>query len=340
MIKTQTHAKFILYGFIGLGTVVLMMPVSFRLSAIQHEFWNMGHAIAFAFVFAILPKAHPYFAGLSAKHYYLIAILNAALIALATESAQQFIPGRSISLTDMYLDVLGAFIGCTLYMLFKKSRQAKPAKYILCLLLAIIGLLYPSHVVFIDEHVKRKQFPVLSDLSYQSELRRWSGDNDKIICVEKGNISEILKDFQIENLAFLPNKNEIYSNLIDPSDLKNCGIYVPILDKKYSGVFLRFLSPNWSTHSKLKIELYTEKQGALTFRVDDYQHGLSFDYTDRFNQMIIVEPGLNIIEFDITSIKFAPETRQMNMQEVASLGIISTAPHDLTSFVVFEVSLQ
>lgn len=338
MTNKHRQAKLILYGAIAVGVIVLMLPISFRLTAIQHEFWNMGHAIGFAFLFALLPRAHVYFSNLSAVRYYLIAFIIAGLFAVVTESIQQFIPGRSISIVDMYLDVLGALMGCTIYMLFKEPNTR--AYYSLILIVGFVGLLYPSHIVFIDEYIKRQQFPVLSDIRYKSELRRWTGETNKVLCVDSDFAEPDIGKIEYETFVFEPKNSVIFSNQIPKADIGMCGLMVPISNKKYSGSFLRYMSPNWEEYETLSISLYAEEASSLTFRVNDFKHGLSFDYHDRFSQIIIVQPGMNKIEFNLDMIKNAPQTREMNMREISSLGIISTAPHTLTSYVVFSVELK
>lgn len=320
-----------------------MLPISFRLSAIQHEFWNMGHAIGFAFLFALLPRAYLYFDKLTAINYYRIALVSALVIAVATESIQQFIPGRSISYVDMYLDVVGAFMGCTLHYLLKGSERIF---YGFLMVLSMVGLLYPSHVIFIDEYVKKIQFPVLSNFTYKSELRRWDGDSDKVLCgghkFINASIPEKLEHkYQYEKFASTPRNSVIFSNALFPSNSDTeCGLVIPITEKKYSGMFLRYMSSNWSGYSTLSIKLYAEEASPLTFRVNDIEHGFSFDYHDRFSQIVMIQPGVNTIEFALEDIKNAPKTRNMNMQEISSIGIVSTAPHILKSYVVFSVELK
>lgn len=343
MTKNRSQAKIVLYGSVIIAIVALTLPISLRLNAIQHELWNMSHAIGFAFLFALLPRAFAFFDRLSVTHYYIVALCIAAIIAFTTETIQHFIPGRSISYVDMYLDVVGAFLGCSIHYLVKGYQRKW---YGFLLTLGIFASLYPSHQVFIDEYVMRAQFPVLSNFTYQSELRRWNGENNKVLCVGPTFAAapiptELADKYKYEEYAFTPQTHMLFSNiLVPPSSDMECGLVVPITNKKYSDTVLRHVPANWEAFKSLSITLYAVEASSLVIRVHDNEHQQSYDYHDRFSQNIVLQPGMNTVEIALNTVKNTPQTREMNLREISAVGIVSIKPHVLKSFVVFSVELQ
>jgi hypothetical protein len=116
--RTQVVLIAAVLVFILVGT---LMPVELR-KLVMRPFPRrlhvdlIGHAMAFAVLAALTVKATP----LRWPHVFLIALL----LAIATEVAQSFIPGRTALASDVLVDVAGAAAGLLLARLASRPRQA------------------------------------------------------------------------------------------------------------------------------------------------------------------------------------------------------------------------
>jgi len=82
-----------------------------------------------------------------------------------------------------------------------------------------------------------------------------------------------------------------------------------------------FLLRDWSSFKSLLMDVYIPEGQSrlLAIRVHDNQH--NNQYSDRFNTSVQIEPGWNRIIIPLSKIRYAPKTRELNMQNIANLGV-------------------
>ncbi|NIM92547.1 MAG: hypothetical protein GTO18_02370 [Anaerolineales bacterium] len=111
----------------------LLMAVIFLLSSLPSEdiphygsldllIKKGGHALGYALLaiayFYALPRS------LSSIYRAIIALLMAILFALSDEFHQSFVQGRNSSLTDVFIDTMGAAVGLAVALVYSSNSRS------------------------------------------------------------------------------------------------------------------------------------------------------------------------------------------------------------------------
>lgn len=88
----------------------------------MHTTRKSAHVISY-FVLGLLLYAALYDRGWTIKRTLLAAIIIASLYAVTDEIHQNFVPGRSMQLTDVLIDTSGAAFGAGIYAVFVRNRR-------------------------------------------------------------------------------------------------------------------------------------------------------------------------------------------------------------------------
>jgi hypothetical protein len=97
--------------------------------------------------------------------------------------------------------------------------------------------------------------------------------------------------------------------------------------EQYSGASLHYCPHDWRGFAHLQFRVFNPSPEPLkmTCSVTDYQHHRNgYQYDDRFNQRLLIQPGWNQFVFDIQKIENAPAGRKLNMTEINGFGIFAT----------------
>ena len=122
MIQKFIHKKYLpvyilVFIFVGIVVISLMPSTGIKSQSIFNipNFDKIGHFIAYL--------AFSFFAGLvfSRKQKYMIALILGFVLGIVLEKIQSFIPGRSMSIFDVYANTAGLISGfIVIYFLQKK----------------------------------------------------------------------------------------------------------------------------------------------------------------------------------------------------------------------------
>lgn len=84
--------------------------------------------------------------------------------------------------------------------------------------------------------------------------------------------------------------------------------------------------PDWSGYATFAVDLYNPGNSThvVVLRIHDRSH--SGDYEDRFNRVISLRPGLNLVRIALAEIERAPAGRPMNLREVTNFSLFAVQP--------------
>lgn len=259
---------------------------------IQHV-WDTGHYILFAGLSFTLLQSH-YFKKLSIPYSLFLIIVFSLVLGIFIELLQIFV-NRDFELTDIISDLLGAIIGFLIASLYEKRYvlNSKIKTIIIICLIIIIGF-SPLFVVIIDEINMRNEFPVLADLSSDSQLSRWD--------VNKADLF-ISRDIQIKGENTL---------------------LVSFQPGKYPDVTLQHFMRNWSGYEYIYFRLFNPelKLIEIEIKIYDYFHTKkNYKRSDRFNMVVQLKDGWNEIKIPLTEVKNSPIKRKMDLSKIKSLSL-------------------
>ena len=108
----------------------------------------------------------------------------------------------------------------------------------------------------------------------------------------------------------------------------------------YPGIRLEEPYPDWREFSHFRVEVYSELPEArsLTIRIDDAHH--NHEYADRFNQAVIISPGLNHIHILLDDIHHAPLGRELDLGAIRNVMLFAISPQKEFSLYVDNIRLD
>jgi len=234
------------------------------------------------FVFFILYFVFFKFYHLSKKafiHTLTLTVFSSFAIGGLIELLQQS-TAREASWTDLTLDIIGAAFAFTLSS-SKEQRWEKLFSF--GVYLVVIISFTPLIKTLIDEARARKEFPIITEFNSPYEAGRIHIDA--------------------------------------PYKIKDGSLFTSFSANAVSNIGWRFFPSDWRNYHALVLKIKNLEQSAFTIscRVHDRTHERSFAYSDRFNQIITLHPGEQIIRFDLASIHNAPASRKMDLTNIVSV---------------------
>jgi len=202
--------------------------------------------------------------------------------------------GRSASWDDVKLSVAGSLAVIMIYVLDLSKKKIIVYANIFLIISACVVLSWPTLKVFIDELYILKQSPVLSDFSTPLERTRWRGSFSKIALINEDGRKSLL-------------------TTLKPGHW-------------FSTVELRHFYKDWSGYNQLVIEVeYLETDSfKASIRIHDKQHRQSwYAFEDRFTKSFTLLPGINILQFELDTIKNAPFDRSMDMSNIEAVMLVA-----------------
>lgn len=159
-------------------------------------------------------------------------------------------------------------------------------------------MLKPLVTQLYDEKTATQRFPLLSDFESPFELSRFNsiGMHTKVsIDKHKGNSSQ-------QSLA------------------------IHINTEPYSGVSMRYFPRDWQGYRQLNLSIYNPQQASLavTLRIHDIHHpSHNYKFNDRFNKRFDLQQGWNHLAIDLSEVKQAPQTRSMDISQIADISLFT-----------------
>ena len=256
------------------------------------ELWNAGHIIYFiALTFILINQ------GFGAKYpryqlwgsYFLLVLL----VSLGVEMLQsQF--EREPDIIDIQRNITGMFIVLAFHPLTAlQGAYSRRVSQALALFLAAMTLA-PLGKAVLDEIQAWRQFPVLLDFSSSLQLERLNGSAEY--------------------------------KIVTPPQKSQTVLEVTFKPAKFSGVGLKYFPQDWSSYKRVHMEFENTQPEDLpiTVRIHDRQHEKTgFEFNDRLNSRQVLKPGISVISIGLNTVKSAPDSRIMDLSEIAGLIIFT-----------------
>ena len=216
--------------------------------------------------------------------------------------------GRHGTFLDVWYNLLGCTAGILVFAARHRIRTRKKQFLSIvgaCILLSISSILplYFYQVVAL----RNEAFPIMfnAESNWQNELARAN--------------------------------HGAYINIVDaPTNWTDNDTKVIRLDMshgQYPGIEFHQLPKNWNQYQVLRMDVFSKLKDNtnLVIRIDDAEHNQAHD--DRFNRRLIVQPGLNQFDIQLSDVKKGPRERLLALNAISSLILFSTeAKADLTVY--------
>jgi len=277
---------------------------------IERQIWESGHFALFAAA-SFLGMHWSRLKQLSAIKQLTLILLAGLLLGFITELLQKWV-GRSFEYLDIVNDLLGALAGWCLWKSFA-SRGWRQVMLIttvtVCTLIGIRGLM----LALADEYRLNRDFPELADFEHLSELQRWQMRSAwlKLSKAHRSNGRYALK------VVFYPGKSP--------------------------AITLKDLSSDWRGYRFLRLYIFNPGQQVNHFvlKVYDQRHQKNhYRYADRFNQILMLRPGVNDIRIKLSDIENAPDKRKMDMAHIRGLSLSATNLKETTILYLDHIRLE
>jgi VanZ family protein len=273
---------------ISLFTLLFVGGPSDYRSRLELEVWGTGHFILFAGIIFLLLKFSP-LKNKNFKQAFFITTVFCLTLGPITEGLQILV-GRNFELIDIVNDLIGGYAG--LLLAFLSSAKTLLKKLLIAFAMSVITVLgtWSLLIAIFDEYRMQKQFPVMANFENQLELSRW-----RSIRAELSVTREYVRHGQQSmKIIFKPHR-------------------------KISEVFFQYFESDWKDYNKLNFSLFntSNESFGVTLKIYDEEHYYSYhEYTDRFNLTIELKPGWNEINIPLNKIKAAPESRQIDLENI------------------------
>lgn len=273
-----------------------------------HTLFEWLHVPVFGLIsLAILSVTPPRWPG---KQRFGLAFLGSIILGALTEAAQ--IPmQRDASWEDLIADAAGA----AGFLLFAYALSRKHLVGVVSAILATAILFWSaSPLITITQALihRNSQFPVIFNGDIDSETIFVSGLNMQMTTRRSENSDELYTEVQV-------------------------------FRKKGLRIEIRDLVPDWSSYSNLnlQIELMGDLDLTLTVRIHDTLHRRGNQpHEDRFNQRLILSPGMNTLTIPLRNVRSAPLGRIMDMTKIEALILYAEKSDAARNLNLFEINLS
>ncbi len=254
--------------------------------------WNLGHILFFS-LFTLLVIVWNKRRGIHTTNLRFFALLfgTVFLLGLVIEVVQVMLKYRTGSVNDIYLNQLGCLLTFSLVGLGIGRLRQNLVRAGVFLLIIFSAL--PLAQALYDENMAVRQFPVLSDFETRFEQTRWR------------DVRQIRQQSEVVRHG-------------------RYGLRVQLSTATYSGINIFYFPGDWRGYKTLNFSVYNpdNEEFTLHVRIHDRRHerqGMKFP--DRFHQRLTLHYGWNDFAISLQTVLNAPESRQINMAEIAGFGI-------------------
>lgn len=275
----------------------------------QDLIWGPLHDSSHSFVFFLVSLiGYLLFSLRTSQRGLRIALVAGGcfLTGIAIELVQPFV-GRSASFNDIYYNFIGISSGALLFLALTSKDQGKRKITLGLTSILLLGSSLTVPGIGYYTYMKRDTLmPELLNFEEPWQRRLWRAGGGA------------------------------HASVVDAPSEWQQGSKVVRIDypkRSYPGLTIKHVSPDWSDYQTLSFSVFSklETPQQLTLRVNDRAH--IHQYSDRFNQRIVVHPGLNQIQIGLDTIMKAPKDREMNIDSIAELAIFAVKPS--TTFTLY-----
>ncbi len=277
------------------------------LRSVRHA-WVSGHLVCFG-LWGYLYLS--WRGNRSIRRLLIEVMLLSFLVGSMTEILQSLV-GREPSWRDVLNDVLGGLLA-VLFFAPGRNQLMAPVRYAtqFLLLLIVAWSLIPFSRALADDIISRHQFPLLSGFETPFEPTRWGGKSRR-------NIDE--------EIVYRGRK----------------ALEVELVAGWYPGVFLNYFPADWRDYAALQMYVHhpLPEPLELHLRIHD-QHHRATDHlhSDRFNSSVILNQGWNRIRVTLAEVANAPRERELDLQQVAGVGLFAVSLEDPQVITIDDVRL-
>ena len=274
-------------------------PYSYSARSFQ-AVWNLGHIL----FFSLLPLVLFYFKKIPNKFsmHSALALALALILGAGVELAQSSLIGREPDLYDFFRDLIGALL-CISFFLPSRKSLPKPALTVIqsCTLVLIVFQIQPLINALHDEHLARKQFPLLCGFETRHEIDRWWAATQSVT---------------VDQTVHRTGK---------------ASMRVVFDTRKYAMVELAHFPRNWEGFSFLEFSVYNPSAEEIQFRLsihDDDPSETGSRYKDRFKGYYRISKGWHTYRVNLERVRQYPKNRLINMQKIMGVGFYTIKlPH-------------
>jgi VanZ family protein len=276
-----------LFIFFFIGGPKFYSPRSYQ------SFWNLGHILFFSLL-PLLLFSHARIPNKFLVHC-ILALTLAAVLGAAVELLQSNFQDRRPDINDFYRDIIGAIVYISFFLPSRKNVPKPTLTLMQAGTLVLIGFqILPLLVAFHDEHLARKQFPLLSGWETRFEIQRWRTS-------KRLTIDETVKRTGTASMRVLFDT------------------------KKYSVAELLYFPRNWDGFSFFEFSIFnpSSEDIRIVCRIHDDSNETGMRYADRFKQPYQISKGWHTFRINLKSIRHHPKDRLINMQKIMSVSFLT-----------------
>ncbi len=262
------------------------------------QFWETGHFVLF-FVSIFTLLQFNKIQQIKTIYLFLLTGLFCIIIGFTTEFLQKLV-GRNFQILDVINDTVGGYAGLLLYQLIssiKSDKQNKKAMSLLyftgLILLSIIGTKSFLIAVY-DKWNIYNAFPIISNFEGPLEVERW--------------------DYFAATLS--KSKNHIRHG--------KYAMKIRFSPSQYPRISLEHFIRDWGAYNNINFSVFNSQSQTIVINAKIYDNKhikIGANFSDRFNQKIILQPGWNDIEISLSQVKKSPAARLMNLNNIRSFSL-------------------
>lgn len=276
---------------ISAGLLLLPLPAN---NLWWREAFNSGHTLIFIVIsFVIYSQLTVKAPSMGVRAAYFFVFVAGMMFGVVIEVVQSLV-GRDTSWDDLYKNLFGLVAGLMLIAAYYQKGCSSCKKQFFYVLTAFSIVLLGALPLFqlSGHYIQRMNaFPVIVDFSAE-----WSGSF----------------------VRFNKTEMELRSGKAD----YNGKLFRFWFDAgRFPGISVIEPAPDWSAYSNLRFKVASgyDDDMDLFLRVHDKNH--NNDHDDRFNQKLVIHPGLNEIVISLAQIEKGPLNRDLDLTNIAELII-------------------
>ncbi len=216
------------------------------------------------------------------------------------------------SLGDFLYDIAGATTGCLIFLAARKSSHRYKQFLLLGAItgLAILPLILAGRALWLQ----KQQMPLLMDFEQPALFTqlRWSNPPAKKIQMAVPEWTE------------------------NPSHI---GV-LELKGKGWANFGLENFPTDWRNYRHLCLDLFSPNTHAIpiNIRIIDAEH--NWEYEDRFNKNILLQPGFNPLKIPVADIEKGPKTRKLDLSRVKEILLFGKPREDQAKVYVDNIRLE
>ena len=239
----------------------------------------------------------------------LLAVFLAALAVGVLIELLQALSGRVVSGGDVARDAAGAAAAVLGAAAWEAGvRPVVRGVLLTGALLIVAAFAVPTVEALWEEHLARRQFPVLADFTRPEELDRfdWNHSTPSWTAAADGHRA----------------------------------VHVTLWPGRYPGFALEYFPGDWRGYRHLVLAAANPAGAPLpmVIRIDDEQHNQHFD--DRFNARFVLAPGWNEIRVPLAEVEAAPRGRRLDLSRVEQVIVFSHGLRERRDLVLESLRLE